>query len=412
VVPPLPDLVTDREVEQAKELLYEIICDFPFDGEASRTNALAMLITPVLRNLYKGLPQGCLVDAPKQKSGKTLLSLVTAIVATGAEVAGTSAPTQEEEWGKKIISQLQTGAPILIFDNIRNKVTSASLEAALTLPVFEQRLLGTNRILKSSNNSFFIFNGNNVALSDDMATRVFVVRLNPKCSDPECRSGFLHPNLKQWVKENRGRILWAAYVIYKRWYQDGAPDYREVVALGSYEGWSKFIGNILAHAGITGFLGNRDEVKNRLGSSSEQWETFLNDWHERIGGRAITTKQFVSQYQHDLSNSIPDELARALEPFSEHAKHTAVGKVFSAKCEARFGKAGLYLCPAGKSHGAQVWCVRVESEDLLVRVDDPLDEVEIHGSSDASDKPPSNTWAEVQEKSTDQDCELDWNIEE
>lgn len=376
VVSPIPERVSDEDVRQARDLLCEVVYDFPFDGEASRANTIALFMTPVLRNLYRGLPQGCLIDAPKQKSGKTLLSLVAAIIATGEEVAGTTAPVQEEEWAKKLVSQLQMGTPILIFDNVRHRLTSSSLEAALTLPVFEQRLLGTNRVIRARNSSLFIFNGNNTALSDDMATRIFVVRLNPKCADPEYRSGFLHPHLKQWVKENRGRILRAIYVLYKKWHQDGRPDCAEAVAVGSFEGWSKLIGNVLAHAGIAGFLGNRDDLKNRLGSAAGQWETFLADWYERIGGKGITTKQFVSIYQHDLEDSIPDDLAKALEPFAEHAKNTAVGKVFAAKAEARFGKAGFYLSPAGKSHGAQFWRVDVDDTSLLVNTAKPPDETE------------------------------------
>lgn len=358
---------TAEDVRTARELLEEIICDFPFaDDGASKANAIALMMTPVLRTAFQGLPQGALIDAPKQKSGKGLLSQITAIIATGGESAVTPAPISEEEWGKVITAKLIDGPTLLIFDNIKHTLGGASLEAALTATEWENRLLGLSKNIRLPNLATWIFNGNNVKTTDDIVTRVFSIRIDPKCSDPEMRTGFKHPDLKKWVAVNRGRIINAIVTLFRHWLAEGRPAHPEVPIVGAYEDWAFTIGNILQHAGIEGFLSNRKELKQKLSTEAPQWEAFLSEWIDVFGkDRSITVKEFVERLEADgaetpFGATLPADLAKAMDARTPQGKRVNVGRVFSNREDSRFGDRNLYLYNAGTYARAVKWAVSEE----------------------------------------------------
>jgi hypothetical protein len=51
---PIPDKPTDSDVRTAIKSVLEPVYDFPFDSEASRANAIATMLTPVLRPMIDG----------------------------------------------------------------------------------------------------------------------------------------------------------------------------------------------------------------------------------------------------------------------------------------------------------------------------------------------------------------------
>jgi putative DNA primase/helicase len=73
-VMPIPDAPTALEVAAAVDTIDgEVLIDFPFADAASRANAWALLLTPILRPaIEEGVPLA-LLDAPSPGSGKTLL---------------------------------------------------------------------------------------------------------------------------------------------------------------------------------------------------------------------------------------------------------------------------------------------------------------------------------------------------
>ena len=64
-IPPIPENPTVAEVRAATALLSEAICDFPFDLPASRSNALALILTPIVRPSITGNVPMAVIDAPK-----------------------------------------------------------------------------------------------------------------------------------------------------------------------------------------------------------------------------------------------------------------------------------------------------------------------------------------------------------
>ena len=90
--PDIPMEPTGKDAERAGSALAEVVCDFPFDCDASRANALAALITPVLRPIVNGLVPMALIDKPQAGTGATLLARLASIIATGRDGAMTTAP--------------------------------------------------------------------------------------------------------------------------------------------------------------------------------------------------------------------------------------------------------------------------------------------------------------------------------
>ena len=72
-VPPIPAAPTDGELTMAIEIVREVLCDFPFDSEASRANGYGALIAPVLRPAIEGPAPLPIIDKPPPGSGASRL---------------------------------------------------------------------------------------------------------------------------------------------------------------------------------------------------------------------------------------------------------------------------------------------------------------------------------------------------
>ena len=74
-VPSVPDRPSRDQCCAAVEVLDDVLCDFPFDSEASKAGSIALFITTIIRAALGDRPAPmCLLDAPKQGTGKSLLA--------------------------------------------------------------------------------------------------------------------------------------------------------------------------------------------------------------------------------------------------------------------------------------------------------------------------------------------------
>ncbi|MFC1968585.1 hypothetical protein ACFLVX_04280 [Chloroflexota bacterium] len=68
-VPLVPDTPTKNDVKRARDLILEVICNFPFDSEASGGNAVAAMLTPIVRPMIDGLAPLAVFDKPQPGTG-------------------------------------------------------------------------------------------------------------------------------------------------------------------------------------------------------------------------------------------------------------------------------------------------------------------------------------------------------
>jgi len=361
-LPPIPDKLASGDIKAAIELVMETICDFPFDSEASRANAVATMFTPVLRPMIDGPVPLALFDKPQQGTGASLLAEVISVIATGRAAAMMTARKDDEEWRKAITSLLLRGQMVAVIDNIEGTLYAPSLAAILTATTFQDRILGRSELVTLPNRTTWIGTGNNIRLTGDLPRRCIWVRMDAKMARPWLRDakGFKHPHLIQWVSENRGAILAAILTIAKAWVLAGMPPAQGLPNLGGYESYCRVIGSVLSFTGVEGFLANLDAMYDETDVETPQWQAFLEAWHETIGDKPVTAAELVGHLNDsaELRAALPDGMA------------DTESKTYSVRLGQRLAKKngvcypnGFVLVKAGEKKRAVMWkVVRFQKE--------------------------------------------------
>lgn len=359
-MPGIPDEPTVLDNRRAVELLEEIIIDFPFveDG-GSRTNAIAAMFTAVLRPMINGPVPFALFDKPQRGTGASLLAECINIIATGREAAMFTAPVKDEEWKKNITSQVRSGKLIVTVDNIEGKLYAPSLASVLTSTIWQDRLLGQNEIVTLPHRIFWIGTGNNIQLGGDLPRRCFWIRMDANEAQPWKRSGFKHPNIKEWVMEKRGDIVAAILTLARSWILAGRPAPDDLPKLGGFEAWVEVIGGILSYHKIAGFLGNQEALYDEADADGKQWEIFIQALYENWPAVGFTAQDIKTRLAYDTPNHpeegdapgpllsvLPDRLADAWEGKNKGSFQRKLGNALSKKIDVKFSN-GLKIIKDG-----------------------------------------------------------------
>jgi hypothetical protein len=309
-LPEIPISPSPGQLQWAIGVIEELIGDFPFADAASKTNAVAALFTPILRPIINGPTPMALIDAPKQGTGKGLVAESIAVVATGRSAAVMTAPDTEDEFRKRITAILLEGASVILIDNLEGKLESPTLAGALTSVTWKDRILGRSEMALLPQLAAWMATGNNIRLGGDIPRRCYLVRLDARCERPWERKEFRHPELSKWAKEHRGELIAGLLTLARAWYASGCREYINP-RLGSYEAWSRILGNILAHAGYQGFLDNRKDLYTNNDADGGQWEAFFEAWDCAFEDRPVTISDTIRELatNRDLKDAIPDWLA-------------------------------------------------------------------------------------------------------
>ena len=351
VLPDIPEEPTADHVQAALELLWDIIGEFPFLDGASIANAIASMLTPICRPAIKGPTPLALFDATTMGTGKTLLSEIVSLIASGREGALFSAPREEEEWRKQLTSVLREGSSIVIIDNVNHRLDSADLCKALTETIHGDRILGQSQTINFPIRCAWIVTGNNIQLGGDIPRRCYWVRMDAKRTRPFERTAFRHKRLKQYVLIKRGELIAALLTLARYWYIAGCPQ-PDITPVGSFEDWTTIIGGIVQHAGIKGFLANSSELYKQADAESTQWEPFLRTLDIAFSRHSFTVAQVWKQMNdktpssemyrsaltaraEELRSALPDFIAQVMDhegPFKQR-----LGIAFHGRLGRRYG---------------------------------------------------------------------------
>lgn len=365
----VPENPTCEDVKAALELIEELLHDFPLDCKASRANTIALLLSPVIQPAIKDVTPLFLINAPAAGSGKSLLANVAGIISTGSLPDLTTAPTKEEEWGKKITALLSGGPSLVVIDNVKYTLQSADLAMILTARTWKERVFGKNtESVVLPNCAIWVVTGNNVQLGGDMPRRCVQIRIDTKHPKPHERDSFLHSNLKQWVSENRGRLLSALLTLCRAWYAAGCPSCT-VPAFGSFEAWTRTVGGILAHAGVEGFLENREQMWEQADTESFEWEAFLERWLDIYGNTPITPKELMQDIvdRAAIAEAIPVSISDAVS--GKGNSFARIGYQLKARLGKRYGPRGLRLERGPRMNKGVTWMVVAEDDPTECRDD-------------------------------------------
>jgi hypothetical protein len=346
MMPSVPDHPTQGDVAHAVSTLNDVLCDFPFENEASRANAFALMLTPIIRPLIPLAPMA-LIDAPQAGSGKGLLTDVVSIIATGRPASKGSVPTDSDELEKKITSLLSAGSTFVVFDDVAQTLRSHVLASALTASEWTGRILGRSEMVAVPQRATWVVTGNNISLAGDIPRRCFQIRLDAKVSRPYLRDDFRHPNLESYVREHRGNLLSALLTLARAWHVAGCPE-TTVKLLGSFEQWTRIIGGILEHTGVKGFLGNANELYEQADEESSQWEGFIRSCNAVFGETAVTVSELANKCtSFPLISNLPDRLSETSISGKGNFK-TLLGQSLAKRTDRRFGDEGWHVTRAGQ----------------------------------------------------------------
>ncbi len=363
-VPPIPDNPTLENIQQAVNILDDVIHDFPFDGPASYANALAMIISPAARPMITGCVPLGVITKPQVGTGASLLAEAIAIINTGRSAAMMSAPRDDEAWRKGLTGLLLRGQAVAVIDNVEGTLYSAALASLLTADTFQDRVLGCNEMIILPNKLTLIATGNNIRLGGDLPRRCVVSRIDSLEARPWLRdsSKFRHPFLKEWTLANRGKILGAILTLLRAWVLAGRPPAPDAPNLGGYESWVRVVGGTLYYAGIRGFIGNLDYVYDTADTETPQWDSFLTAWYDRVGEKAITASELAKHLEEDSDfyDTLPDTLADARKESKGFTRR--IGNALAARAGRRY-PSGLQLLRSEKTRDrAVLWQVKMSFE--------------------------------------------------
>ena len=321
LIPDIPENPSAEDIEKSKKLVLDVICDFPFEDEASRANSLAFMFTLMMRSVIDGYVPLCLVDSPTQGTGKGKLVKNLAHIPLGTELPTQTMPQgryADEEWRKLLLGILREGSPAVLFDNVseREIVDSAPLASLMTTGKFGGRILTQPDVQNFRVNLILVATGNNIKVTGDMTRRCYTVRLDANMERPWERhpDGFEHPSLEKYVRDNNVKLLTAAFTLIRAWYAAGCPEAQNIPVMGSFIEWSNTIGSVLEFIGIEGFLKNQEKLRVFQDDEAIQWQAFFEQWFILFGDKHVSTPELCEMIinpETDISKALPDVLLGA-----------------------------------------------------------------------------------------------------
>jgi putative DNA primase/helicase len=322
LIPEVPLSPDNDDLASARSLLLdELLVDFRFVSDADLAHAVAVLLLPFVRLMIDGPTPLYLVESPTPGSGKGLLVDVLAIPAAGQAPSVMTEGRDEDEWRKRITAKLLQGPQFILIDNIRSRLDSAALSAALTSEIWEDRVLGHSRTAAIPVVCVWLATANNPGLSLEVARRTVAIRLDSGIEKPWQRQGFRHPKLRHWARQHRGQLIWAALTLIQAWITAGKPAGQQ--SLGSYESWAEVVGGILEVASIPGFLGNLDRVYAEADQEVLAWGQFYAAWWREFQQHLVTADSlFKLATEHQL-------LMEVWAGRDAHGARTAFGKALA-----------------------------------------------------------------------------------
>jgi hypothetical protein len=356
-LPAIPERPTPVQIAVARDLLLDdLFGEFPFVDDAERAHVLTLLLLPFIRPMISGPTPLHMIEKPAPGTGAGLMVDAISIIATGASASVMVEGRDEDEWRKRLTAKLRTIPSVLLIDNLRRRLDSSAVAAALTAPYWEDRVLGTSEMTRFPIRCVWIATGNNPQFSNEMARRMVRIRLDAREDQPWLRDGFRHPDLLEWVWRTRSRLVAACLTLGQAWIAAGMPKHRKTI--GSFEGWARVMGGILEVAGVHGFLGNLSDMYEAADAEGGVWRGFVAQWWERFGTAEVGVADL---YELALESELP--LAKG----DERAKRTSLGQTLKRMRDRVYtvGTARVHVCHAGAVQGAQRW--RLEIEDTFGR---------------------------------------------
>jgi hypothetical protein len=344
------------------ELLLDVVRDFPFQTPAHRSTWLSATLTPLARWAFDGPTPLHLFDANTRGAGKTLLADLASQIAFGRVASRMSSPKDDDECRKRITALALAGDLSVLIDNIVGAFGSAALDAALTADRWKDRILGKSEIVELALRMTWMASGNNVVLAADTPRRVIHSRLNSTLERPEERTGFKHPDVREYVRNNRPALLAAALTILRAWFVAGKPR-AGISNWGSYEGYSGVVREAIVWCGQPDPADTRQELVEHSDRETSALRELIAGFDELdpdcagIQAADICRKIEDEPHRYSLARNALSELVQKVTPRSvgnrlRHLRGRVVGGRTLDERMTRRGVKAWRVVPVGAAGSA------------------------------------------------------------
>lgn len=276
----------------AKWILDEVLCDFPFQDSASRTNSLAMFLLPYFRASIDGPTPLHFIDAPGPGNGKSKLVEACLRAGFGSDLSTLSMGKDDEELDKAVTAALLAGVPAIWLDNVGRFLASDKIESAITEERVLLRPLGSPSLRPIRPRCVWALTCNNGRVKDDFLRRSAYIRLNAKMENPHERK-FRHPDIVQWVMNHRAEIWGAVIVIAEAWIADGRPRAKGKKN-NSFAKWFGVIGGVLEMLGHDDLMTNSSLMSQNIGKAVDDIAPVAEAIIEAYGEEPVMLKEILS----------------------------------------------------------------------------------------------------------------------
>lgn len=309
-LPDIPDRPMPEDALDALTRLDRLLdgYDFVADGGISRSVALCILMTQVLRCGMAVSPL-LAVSATAPGSGKSHLIDLASTIAIGRPCPIMGAGKSDEETEKGINTNLLSGVAGFSIDNVHRMVDLAVLNIATERPMVGIRLFGVLDKVEVENSVTIYMTGNNLPVVDEQVRRTLLCSMDVGVERPEQREFGDNDPIKA-VLADRGRYIADILIIALAYLAHGTKT-ADIRPFGSYPGWSKLVREPLI------WLGRPDPVASQIASRASDPETgrlraVVGAWDDAFGSlpttlaeatRTATTVPFLQHREHGESES-------------------------------------------------------------------------------------------------------------
>jgi hypothetical protein len=217
------------------------VVDERFPPGLDESALLCGLLTAIARPSLPLAP-GLIVTAAAVSgsgSGKGLLVRSIAEIAYGIPPRAFTAGGDRHELDKRLASELVEAAPVLFLDNVNGTALRSDLLASvLTERPARVRILGKTEMVPLNSTAFIAVTGNGLSVSEDLARRFLMCRLDAQTEDPESRP--FAPGFLDGIRRHRGELMSAALTIW-RWGRQNQGELIRGQPSGSFEQWSIWV---------------------------------------------------------------------------------------------------------------------------------------------------------------------------
>lgn len=358
----IPQSPTVQNAMRARDELLFVLKDFPFEDEASKSVALAAVLTVLVRKSIATAPLFGFT-APKMASGKSLLADVVALIGSGKANSVIAQSENETEEKKRIMAILIEGDSIICYDNVEKPFKSASLCSILTQHEYKDRLLGGNETRTVLTNATFLVTGNNLIFMGDISTRSLLCKLDAQLEHPEERSFVL--DLRKHIGQNRADLVNAGLTILRAYRVAGSPS-QNIKQFGRFEEWSDWIRSAIVWIGLADPCESRKDIEN-ADPIRILLSLLFTSWYKIFGDRPIKVKEIfhgtntaINETNTAIDIENYESLREALLELAADSKGCINQRSLAKKLSAYKNRieSGFRLEQSGTHQGTALWRIR------------------------------------------------------